>query len=451
MVFFNKRQKTKNGKIVKTIKIQGSVEGGNNGVILESLLTGLKLNTTVPGTINAYKTYESQVAETYRKYNGMSDYGCQQTRTVIDLRMAFILGEGLSLASENENFINWLTDMLNFNKLDSSNIINAVKGGEITGQTLFLLKPILIDNEIKIKILRVPYTNKNKYRVIYDQYYDTIIDIQIKNSLGLWVSSNFDNYIYIRTGGDDVSSYGTVTKVGVVLTDLENYDRALKDMRRNNHIFARITPVFETTNEAEAKALSKKLNAIKWKIGTAFIGSAKFHYEVPEQGAHENLEKEMVTTIKTISSVTGIPVHWLGFVDLMSNRSTAQSLYEFIKQSTAIERKTWEDSFNDLIRKAQQLYIDSGGTKLNKVVDDFEVKLPLISFEGFLDLVKALNIAYSDEAISKADYMNLLPGINPIKTKQAIKEEDKEEEAKLVNMGINNKNLIGGNDGNNNG
>jgi len=438
-------------KPIKTIKIQGSVEGSSNGVILESMLTGLRLNTSIPGTINAYKSYESQVIETYRKYNGLADYGCQQTRTIIDLRTAFIIGEGLSIASENNNFIKWLENLLKINKFDSYNMINAVKGGELTGQTLLLLKPIWNNNDdLDIQILRIPYLNTNKYKVVYDKYFTNIINIQVKNDLGMWVNSNYNNFIYIRTGGDDVGSYGTVTRVGVVLTDLENYDRALKDMRRNNHIFARVTPSFETDNESEAKSLSKKLTDMKWKIGSVFIGKAKFSYVTPGQGAHENLEKEMVLTIKTISAETGIPVHWLGFVDLMSNRSTAQTLYEFIKQSTIIERKIWEDSLTDLILKAQEIYIDNGGTKLNKLTTAFEVKLPLISFDGFMDLVKALNMAYGDEAISKADYMNLLPGINPIKTKQAIKDEDKEEAKKLVDMGIKNKeNQIGGQNGSN--
>jgi hypothetical protein len=54
---------------------------------------------------------------------------------------------------------------------------------------------------------------------------------------------------------------------------------------------------------------------------------------VPEVGAMENLKSEMLINAKAISAVTGIPIHWLGHVDAMSNRSTADSLYETINNA----------------------------------------------------------------------------------------------------------------------
>jgi len=439
MGLFNRKKKYKKGLVKRIISIQASVpEGSKDYVIIESMLTGIPVNVSVPGTTNAYRTYEAQVGETYRKYNAFADFGSQQLRTIIDLRTAFIAGEGISISCQHERTAAWIETFLRRNELVGSGLTNAVKGAEMAGQCLFLLKEgIWRDGSIHIKVSRVPYVSRMPYKAVYSDVLirDVIIDIQIKKD-GMWVSAGYENFIYVRTGGDDTNSQGPVTKAGVVLTDIENYDRAIKDMRRNNHIFARVTPTFKTESDAETKALQTMLSKLKWKIGQAFIGKAKMAYESPETGAYENLTFEMVATIKTISSVTGVPVHWLGYVDLMSNRATAQTLYELIKNATVIERVLWQQALYDMILKGQELYIDAGGEELPRLNYDFEVKLPLIDFSEFLERVKALNLAYGDEAISIDDYRNMLPGIDPLKTRRAIEKAKKETENQLIKMGI---------------
>ena len=93
---------TRNRIVPRYIKIQSMIpEGAKEQIIIESLLIANRLGTSVPGTLNAYQTYSSQVSETYRKYNGQADFGNQQTRIAIDLRTAFIAGEGISISAEN--------------------------------------------------------------------------------------------------------------------------------------------------------------------------------------------------------------------------------------------------------------------------------------------------------------------------------------------------------------
>jgi len=430
--------KRKKKPITRTIKIQGvTPEGAKDYIMIESLLTGVRFNVSVPGTTNAFNTYESQVSETYRKYNALSSFGNQQVRTVIDLRTAFIAGEGISISCEDDLTSDWIEKFLLRNLLQGPNFINAVKGSEMCGQALFVLQiSEWLDKSLFVRAIRFPYTIKEPFKPVFKnpRLKDEVIDIVIKKELG-YESANFRNFIYIRTGGDDGNTEGPCTKTGVVLTDMENYDRAIKDMRRNNHIFARITPTWEVDSAAEAKSLSSKLSQMKWKIGEAFIGKAKFKYETPQTGAHENLATELASTIKTISSVTSVPVHWLGYVDLMSNRATAESLYELIKNGTIVERQFWESSLYNMIIKGQELYIDAGGEEISKLNYDFEVRLPLIDFNEFLNRVKGLQIAYMDQAISIDDYRNMLPGIDPLKTKRAIEQEDKKAEEKIMSQG----------------
>ncbi|MHA1302148.1 MAG: hypothetical protein ACTSPI_00400 [Candidatus Heimdallarchaeaceae archaeon] len=431
-----KRKKKPTKRFIREIAIQGT-EGASNYVMIESLLTGVRFNVSVPGTINVYNTYESQVTETYRKYNALSSFGNQQVRAVVDLRTAFIAGEGISISCEDEQTSNWIETLLARNLLQGPNFINAVKGSEMAGHALFVLEPSeWFDKSLFIKIIRFPYTIKEPFKPVFKnpRLKDEVLDIVVKKEFG-WQSANLRNFIYIRTGGDDGNTEGPCTKIGVVLTDMENYDRAIKDMRRNNHIFARITPTWKTKTATETTSLKSQLNEKKWKIGDAVIGSAEFEYKVPKTGAHENLTSEMVASIKTISSVTGVPVHWLGYVDLMSNRSTAETLYELIKNATILERQFWQNSLYNMIIKAQELYIDAGGEDISKLNYNFEVRLPLINFGEFLNRVKGLQIAYMDEAISIDDYRNMLPGIDPLKTKRALENEEEKEKEKIMDTG----------------
>jgi len=419
-------------KAIRKISIQGSTEGSTTRHDIESLFYSSNASTSVPGIVNSYTVYESQVENTYKKYNGEESFGNSMVRTIIDFRTAFIAGEGISVSCKDERTAKWINNLIKHNKLNGSSLIKFVKGAEMSGQGIALLEP----EEDTVNIYRKPYDYVEPYRAVYDKETNKLVDVQVKKtgSVG-WVSLNLKNYVYIRTGGDDRSKSKPSTKTGVVLTDIDNYDRAIKDIRRNNHIFARVTPVFETDTASEAKNLKTWLSNVKWKIGTTFIGKAKFRYESPTTTVYKNIESELTSVVKTISSVTGVPVHWMGYVDLMSNRSTAESLYEVIKNATLNERTIWEEALYDIILKAQEVYINEGGTEIT-LNRDFEVKLPLIDFSNFYTRVQALSLAHGDGAISMDDYRNALPGINPLDTERTVKIEQEESLKQLIKFGV---------------
>ncbi|MDP4879928.1 MAG: hypothetical protein NWR36_08580, partial [Opitutales bacterium] len=55
-----------------------------------------------------------------------------------------------------------------------------------------------------------------------------------------------------------------------------------------------------------------------------------------------SLTTEINTIAKIISGATGIPIHYLGFTDLMSNRATAEDLAELVNVTTSHEREAWK-------------------------------------------------------------------------------------------------------------
>lgn len=409
-------------------KIQSMTEGQKQSMNLENLLFATSTaNKGIGGVQNVYQTYDEQVAECYRKYNAQSDWGVQQTRAVIDIRSSFISGEGLSINSEDDPFIKWLENFTKANKLMGSRFHDMVLGTEFTGKALLNIK-VKIPGDYPT-IIRIPYTPIHRYTVKLSDKHDpsSIKDIVIKKD-GIEISLGLSNFVYIRTGGDDVEVNATTTKTGVVLTDLENYDRAQKDMRRLNFVLARITPTFETKDQRDTDEVVANITKSRWKIGKAYVGTAKFKYETPGTGAHDNLLDELSTTIKTISSVTGIPVHWIGWTDLMSNRSTADSLYDLIDTATVRERTLIAEGIYDLIIKAQELYINSGGTDITVINREFEVAIPVIDRSQFLDTIRALSLAYNDGVISKGDYQNNIVGIDPIQTNKNLEAEAKQQQ-----------------------
>jgi hypothetical protein len=380
-------------------------------------LTGTRLNT--PGTDNDYTSYSSQTQAIFKKYNGRDAIGNEQLRGVIDTRTAFIAGEGLSVISKDENLLKFVDDFFRFNKLKGSRFNQFIQQGEMEGRVLLYLKA---DNKNKnIKLLRhlTEFSNGYSYKVnlLDNRDTDSIKSITIKKG-DEDPKDIVNNFEFIKTGGDFSNVNEPTTRAGLCLHAIDSYARAKNAMRKNNHLFAKITPFFSSENQSDVEKFRTLALSKQWKIGDAMSAmKGKLEMVVPAVGAMENLKQEQTVNAKTISFVTGIPVHWMGWVDLMSNRSTAESLYETINNATIQDRNIWSESIYSLIIKAQEMAIDKGFLK-GTLNYDFEVKIPLIAFYKMKPLVEALSLAYADNAISIQDYRNNLPGIDPYKTAQ---------------------------------
>ena len=86
-------------------------EGGHSAMLLRSFLTGDPVDA-IGGVQNSYLSYQSQVSETYKKYNGRASWGVQQLRAVIDIRSAFISKEGMSISVDSKQHQIWFNNFL---------------------------------------------------------------------------------------------------------------------------------------------------------------------------------------------------------------------------------------------------------------------------------------------------------------------------------------------------
>src|SRR4030043_7910 len=246
--------------IEKAIKVQAT-ETGHSQILLRSLMEEINVSRNIPGLVNQYKTYDSQVEETYKKYNGEQDYGCQQTRAIVDIRSAFIAGEGLSLSVDNKfkahkEFFNRFLDE---NKLKGSLFFQIVKGTEFTGKVLLKIEKGKVranrdEKDIPFpRIIYLPY-KQYKYCVDFANNLDGYSVTSVNYKLNGEDATLTGDMIYIKTAGDDCDMNKTTTKTAIVLTDIENYDRAMKDIRANNYYHGKLTPHFTTNSKRERDA-----------------------------------------------------------------------------------------------------------------------------------------------------------------------------------------------------
>ena len=397
------------------------------------------VSETESGEINEYKDYEKQVEATRSKYDNVVDLGSSMVRSVVDLRTAFISGEEIAVSSDNVAFVDWAEDFLKKNKFQSDIFIPAVKSAEITGHMLLVLdladeKDLRKDSDdVMVKIKKIQYTKDIKYKPIYSGIFNEDFEhVAAKGKESLeYKELPYKYFVYIRTGGNDLPTSDPVSRVGNVLQYIDNYDRCLHDIRLINHITARITPVFNTTDAQYGAKLKQELIDEGWKIGDAVIGDVKFTYESSDTGPLDSLTNELVALIKSITSVTGIPVHWLGYTEILSNRSTAETLYDLIKNATINDRSKWQDALYDLILQAQKVYIEAGGNKITEIDKNFKVTVPLIDFASFLERVEALVMAYTNYGISLQTLRANLPGVDPTKEKRFVDDEIKDDESDL--------------------
>ena len=383
----------------------------------------------VDGLRNVYKTYAAQTSAIYRKYNGRDDFGCEQVRMLADTRVAFIGGAGLSVTCNDKKTAAFFDELMRVNKLYGSRFFNLIMGCELKGRMIVVLS--VDPGEVpRVSLLSL---KTDDLAVLTDPDDVTSVrEIMRKDDSGNTISIPVRNGVYIKTGGDDETVNDPTTKLGLCVGSCENYDRALRDMRLLNHVLARITPTFKTPDERSAQETSAKLSQAKWKIGKAYVGTADFDYKTVGSGAHDNLKSEAALCIKTISAIMGLPVHWTGWVDLMSNRSTADSLHQLVDNGTSKERTIIGDAFYDAFVIAQEMYIDNGGTMISSVNTDFDVTIPLIDNENLLERVRALSLAFGDGIISKDTYRDHIPGVDPMRGKELIAEEEEEAQKKAI-------------------
>lgn len=372
---------------------------------------------------NKYSTYKEQITAANAMFNGTADWGCNQMAAVVEARVGFIVPRGFKVVAKRDGAdaeLAFAQNFVEFNSLDKENIYHFATEGELDGKVLFHLSfdskneftPAGEDNPIRgmvsvryISEASNPYTIKTKP----DDYMDIESAIYRKGGDdNNKVTVAEPDLVYRKFGGRLDNANETSSKVLKVLAQIENLDRALRDWREINHLYASPIPENETTTVEEAQANAEAMNKKNFKPGKMFFHTGKFGFAQPSMTGVDALYKEIVMLAEMIAFNTGVPVHYW-FPELATNRATAEDIsWGLINSATSRERNIWEGLLEEMIDKAIAIY--NGNAKMTPLRQGMlKVEIPVITREDWERFTAVWLPLFNAKGITMRTLLSKLP------------------------------------------
>lgn len=387
---------------------------------LDILIGGAVENQTLKG--NPYPGYAQAITELARKYEGVAEWGVLQARNIIDIRSAFIIGQGLKLVSDEKESreMVFIQALVKQNNLDEEMPQEFAKEAEIEGRMCVKLIPNADTTKQTIDLRFVSYSTHNyKVHASKDDYqkYEKITYYDKEKGETTIPEMEF---VYKKFAGRVNKVNEVMPKTAMILRHCEALDKALYDWRESNYLFAVPTPYFKCLTKEEVDNTYNKLKVTNWKLGKMFVGTAEFSLVEMSGSGLASLEKEIITLAKFISGATGVPVHFLGLPDLMSNRAVSTDLFELINASTNKERHIWQGFYEELFDKA--ILMANAQFKLGLRPGIVKAMVLAITEAKIRELVEVWYPLYNGGVIDLDYMLSKIPDIDPDKVKAAQKE-----------------------------
>lgn len=391
---------------------------------------------------NEYRTYSTAVKAIESKYVGTAEWGTVLTGSVIDLRSAFIMGQGVKIvAAENTTKedakaeLEFANDLFEYNKLDKEMPVELAKEAEIEGK--IALKMTLEESEdfkeyekmISVRFISWIDTAYTIATPKGDYMNYTSLSWQPKNQTKKEVLEPKE-FVYNKFGGRISKPNQAQPKVMKCLTQIDDVSKALRDWREINHIFA--MPIFDIECE-DSESLDDATAAMdqyRMNIKKAFIhAKSKLSVIGPDMSGIDSLSKEIIDKIKIISGTTGIPVHFLGLLDLLKNRATGENTRELVNAGTEKERVIWIGTFKELLEKSFAMYNEE--TQLTKLdASKINVVIPVVTEEQWIHIEKVLLPLYLASALSLEYLLSQVPNVDASKELQRLDKSTADQDEK---------------------
>jgi len=402
---------------------------------------------------NNYASYGAQVEAAYKMYEAKSRYGAEVFGGIVDIYNSFLAGEGISVTASKPAAQKYIDRFFEHNKLNGSRLMDMILTGSLEGKDLVRLYR---NNDKKMIDVASFSWHYNRYIVITQNgNKDKIVKVvyKPKGDIGKEKTLPADSLVFVRLGGTEFSVDETPNRFHRVLTDCENYSRAKYDLRKNTHLFGNVMPNWKTeAGSQEAKAITNALESKEWIIGDGYAGPAEFRLIEPTGSAADAILKDMLSALKVVSMTTGIPIHFLAYPELMSNRATADNLLELVAATTKKDRLIWEEAFREIIEKSMEMAVNNQYETNDILGADINVKLPMVSLSLLKQVIEVWYPLLQDDIISIFTFMNMLPGIDPSKElRQIERDKKKRAEESPFNNGALNETLLKMQNNNKNG
>ena len=386
---------------------------------------GIKAEGEASGT-NPYTDRARLVSELVNKYKGYSATGCQLVQRIVDTRAAFTMSGGLRAKKTGEGGgpeLDFITRLIGSSGLDGQFGQQLAIEKELEGQVLLALDYRPAHDTVSVRFVS---WNDTHYEVDYeDDSYTDIRSISWEAEDGRRAYLPLENSVFIKFNSRIHSREGVPTLSGL-LQEAEDIDRALRDWRRINRLFASPTPCFRTRTIEEAYDLFDRVlrPGIDWKIGSVFCGPAEYSLVGMSGEGIDSIRGEIETKVKVLAGGSGVPVQFLGFPEFMSNRATADNTMEPVAMVSMSEQRSWLGGFAELFEKAISLRNDASpsSTPLRQ-----GLVAPAIDFitKAEIDRLTGLYLpAFQSGAISRDELLGLLPHVR----ERAAKNREEESE-----------------------
>ena len=376
-------------------------------------------------TANPYKTPDLAIQELCSKYENKSDWGCGITSNIVDTRAAFIIGQGIQVKLKEgyetigERELEFIDNFIKENNLDEEMPQEYAKEAELEGKWLGVLS--WDESKKQVKLRYVSY-NQTKYKVTsadddYAEYTQASYKLNGQDTDKTYAANEF---VYKKFSGRTNKVNEVTPKLAKTLGWVEDIDKALWGWRKMNRFFASPTPYFECEDTEEANSFYEMLKKVRWNVGKFLAGTAKYSLVTPETGGMESLKEEILAKAKMVSGTSGVPVHFLGLPDLMSNRAVSTDLFEAINASTSKEKSVWVGAYEEIFDKAIEMNNTKNNGNLMKGI--LEVSIPQVTSIKLQELTDVWLPMYLGGAIDLGTMLAQVPNIDATKVKKNIEE-----------------------------
>ena len=411
------------------------------GELSSSIMTWREKAESFRGT--KYNTYAEQVSIADAMFNGTADWGVNQLGALVQARVSFIIPRGFKIIPKNQGAdkeLKFAEQFADFNGLSKENIYHFASEGELEGKLLFKL---FFDNttEFTPEGEKKPIKGMTSIRYISQTSNPYSVKVKVDDYMAIESATYKQGdkpvtvlesaLVYRKFGGRLDKINDTSSKVLKVLTQIENLDRALRDWREINRLFATPIPHVQTDTAEEASAMATALNKSNWKPGKMFAHTGTFDQSQPSMTGVDSLYREIVVLAEMISYNTGVPIHYW-FPELATNRATAEDIsFGLINSATSRERKIWEGMLEEMINKAIKIYNDKAKmTPLRQGM--LKVEIPVLTKEDWERFTAVWLPLFNAKGITLRTLLSKLP--DDLDVEKEIEEVQAEKEAAFERM-----------------
>lgn len=354
-------------------------------------------------SVYSYSYYD--ICKALRKEYLASGYG-DIVKNLIDSRVSIIGGAGYDISSNNKNNIKFIEYFKNL-ILPNDKFINILTIGEIDGRILVIPE---MDETIQLKVIS---NSVYRYTIQLDQnnYLKELgIDLQTPSGTRLFLQPG--QYVKVIMSGLEDEPNLTCSRVGSVYHRICRVNEIMERLANQNDLFGlpRIeNQVQEWQDGIEFKNILDA-NSGKWGLGDLISNKGKIGYIEPSGKAAESLLKELYTHVKFVSSITGISVDKMGFVDLFGTKAGLSEMAELSEIATRNDREKLEKFIRDLAIYCMKL--DSKQTNTVYDYEDIYIKIPISTISTIERLADTYINLMNSQIISKQTCRELIPNVD---------------------------------------